>query len=113
MIIALVKQDHWVRAVAVTTSDIVLDTNALDRQGGIVSVRLRRDDEPWSDPAPYYDSYRWQISGTEGLHTFAAEFRDRADNVSVVTQTVKLVAPPTATATISTTDDRKATIQLR
>jgi murein DD-endopeptidase MepM/ murein hydrolase activator NlpD len=97
--------------IAVASREIVLDTNAIDRQGGIVGVRLRRDDEPWSDPSPYYDSYRWTISGTEGLHTFAVEFRDRADNVSVVTQTVKLVAPPKATATLEQTNDRRAILR--
>lgn len=73
---------------------VVLDTNAIDRQGGIVAVRLRRDGEPWGQPLAYYDSYRWQISGTESLHTFAVEYRDRADNVTVVTATVRLGTMP-------------------
>lgn len=73
---------------------VVLDTNAIDRQGGIVAVRLRRDSEPWGQPLAYYDSYHWQITGTEGLHTFAVEYRDRANNVSVVTTTLSLGTIP-------------------
>jgi hypothetical protein len=75
---------------------VVLDTNAIDRQGGIVGVRLRRNDEPWSQPLPYYDSYRWQITGTDDVHTFSVEYRDRANNVSVVTATVTLGSVPSS-----------------
>jgi hypothetical protein len=82
---------------------VVLDTNAIDRQGGIVSVRLRRDGEPWGQPLAYYDSYRWQITGTEGLHTFAVEYRDRANNVSVVTATVRLGSMPLGNVEIEQT----------
>ncbi|HZG67432.1 MAG TPA: LamG-like jellyroll fold domain-containing protein, partial [Herpetosiphonaceae bacterium] len=73
---------------------VVLDTNGIDRQGGIVGVRLRRNDEPWSQPLPFYDSYRWQITGTDDVHTFSVEYRDRANNVSVVTATVTLGSMP-------------------
>jgi hypothetical protein len=79
---------------------VVLDANAIDRQGGIVSVRLRRDDTPWGQPLAYYDSYRWQITGTEGLHTFAIEYRDRANNTTVVTTTVTLGRLPTGTVVV-------------
>lgn len=78
----------------VTSRNVILDTNAIDAQGGIVSVQLRRDDEPWGTPLPYYDSYRWTITGTIGLHTFSALFRDRANNSSIVTTTVLLTSPP-------------------
>jgi murein DD-endopeptidase MepM/ murein hydrolase activator NlpD len=84
----------------VGTRAVELDTNAIDRQGGIVSVRLRRDNEPWGQPLPYYDSYRWSITGTHGLHTFAVEYRDRADNVTVETATVMFAEPVTSTVTI-------------
>jgi hypothetical protein len=91
---------------------VVLDTNAIDRQGGVVSVRLRRDDEAWGAPVPYYDSYRWSIAGDEGAHTFAAEFRDRADNVTVVTTTVTLTNAPSAMAQLATSDTLTATLRL-
>jgi murein DD-endopeptidase MepM/ murein hydrolase activator NlpD len=94
------------------TRNVVLDTNAIDRQGGVVSVRLRRDGEPWGEPVPYYDSYRWSITGTEGVHTFAVEYRDRADNVSVVTTTVTLASPPRGTVSLLRTDDLSATLRL-
>lgn len=93
--------------------DVVLDTNAIDRQGGVVGVRIRRDDEPWSDPQPYYDSYRWSIAGAEGLHTFAVEYRDRSDNVTVVTATVVLASAPRATAELVSFANLSATMRLR
>lgn len=100
-------------AQSVTSSrSVELDTNAIDRQGGVVSVRLRRDDEPWGQPIPYYDSYRWSITGTDGLHTFAVEFRDRAENATVVTTTVVLASPPTASPMISSTRGMTSTIRL-
>ena len=100
------------QASATPGRTIVLDANAIDRQGGVVGVRVRRDDEAWSEPLPYYDSYRWAISGTTGLHTFGIEYRDRADNVSVVTTTVTLASLPAGTAEIARTDDDDATLRL-
>jgi len=77
-------------AKVVTDRTVLLDANAIDPQGGIVSVQLRRNDEPWSDPLPYHDAYRWTITGPEGQHTFAIRYRDRADNETVVTTTLEL-----------------------
>jgi hypothetical protein len=87
-------------ATIVADRTVVLDTNAIDRQGGIVSVRLRRDNGPWTEPTPYFDSYRWSIPNALGLHTFAVEYRDRADKTSVVTTTVELGRLPSASASI-------------
>lgn len=96
----------------IVSRSVVLDTNAIDRQGGVVSVRLRRDEEPWGDPVPFYDSYRWSIVGAEGEHTFSAEFRDRADNVTVVTTTLTFTTPPTATMSLTTSSAVSATLKL-
>ena len=95
---------------AVGDPSVILDTNAIDHQGGIVSVRLRRDDGPWGEPLPYYDSYRWTISGTVGLHTFAVEYRDRANNVTVVTSTVRLGAVPVMSVRLLDSSALTATI---
>jgi hypothetical protein len=99
-------------AQVVTDRTVVLDANALDPQGGIVSVELRRDNEPWSDPLPYHDSYRWSITGTEGTHTFAIRYRDRANNETVVTTTLELQVPLTATAEVRSTFDTAAVLGL-
>jgi murein DD-endopeptidase MepM/ murein hydrolase activator NlpD len=97
-------------ASIVTDPTVVLDANALDAQGGIVSVELRRDNEPWSDPLPYHDSYRWTISGTEGTHSFAIRYRDRANNETVVTTTLELQRPLSATAEVRSVFDTAAVL---
>lgn len=99
-------------AYVVTDRTVLLDANAIDAQGGIVSVQLRRDDEPWSAPQPYYDSYRWTISGGEGVHTFAIRYRDRADNETVVTTTLELQAPLIGTASVRSSFDTAAVLGL-
>lgn len=99
-------------AQVVTERSVLLDANAIDAQGGIVSVQLKRDDEPWTAPQPYYDTYRWTITGTEGLHTFAIKYRDRADNETVVTTTLELVQPLTGDATVRSTVDTAAVFGL-
>lgn len=90
-------------ARVVTDRTVMLDANAIDAQGGIVSVQLRRDDEPWSEPQPYFDTYRWTITGTEGTHTFSIRYRDRGDNETVVTTTLELDTPITGAAAIRST----------
>jgi murein DD-endopeptidase MepM/ murein hydrolase activator NlpD len=113
------RQDVYTRnpgpistARVVTDRTVVLDANAIDHQGGIVSVQLRRDNEPWSEPLAYHDSYRWTISGTEGVHTFAIRYRDRADNETVVTTTLELQAPIVGTADVRSTFDTAAVLGL-
>lgn len=96
----------------VYSREVTLDTNAIDAQGGIVSVQLKRDDEPWGEPLPYFDSYKWTITGTEGLHTFAVRYRDRADNVTEVTTTVELAFPTRAEAALVASTPYTATIAL-
>ncbi|WP_026370855.1 peptidoglycan DD-metalloendopeptidase family protein [Kallotenue papyrolyticum] len=99
-------------AVVVTERTVVLDANALDAQGGIVAVQLRRDDEPWSAPMPYYDAFRWTITGTVGLHTFAIRYRDRADNATVVTTTVELAPPLQGAAELRAIQEQTALLAL-
>lgn len=104
------RQDIYTRnsgpistAAVVTERTVMLDANALDAQGGIVAVQLRRDNEPWYAPQAYHDSYRWTISGTAGLHTFAIRYRDRANNETVVTTTLNLQLPLDAAASVRST----------
>ncbi|GAC1354298.1 MAG: peptidoglycan DD-metalloendopeptidase family protein [Herpetosiphon sp.] len=105
-------------------TNVTLDANAIDNHGGIVQVQLRRDNEPWQDPQPYFDTYQWQISGTNGLHTFAIRYRNQSDDTTVVTSSVELRLPPvvtgrvfnntplSATLALSTTDSRRLMQQL-
>ncbi len=97
----------------VTERTVLLDANAIDAQGGIVSVQLRRDEEPWSAPLTYYDDYRWTINGAEGEHTFAIRYRDRADNETVVTTTLELQPALSAEAELRSHSDSAAVIGMR
>ncbi len=103
--------DGPVSTAAVTLNpEVKLDTNAIDAQGGIVSVQLRRDDEPWGSPLPYYDSYRWSITGTAGLHTFGIRYWDRANNSAEVTTTVRLANLPVVAAVLTDATAMTATL---
>jgi len=97
----------------VTDRNITLDSNAIDAQGGIVSVQLRRNNEPWMAPQPYYDTFRWSITGPEGEHTFAIKYRDRADNETVVTTTLTLAPPLTGSATLRSSLSDRVVLGLR
>jgi murein DD-endopeptidase MepM/ murein hydrolase activator NlpD len=99
-------------ARTVTDSTVVLDTNAIDRQGGITSVQLKRNDEPWTEPMPYYDSYRWTITGTEGLHTLSVRYLDEDQNETVVTTTLELQQPLLSAASVLTTTDTSSVLEL-
>ncbi len=102
-----------IRAASVVTDrNITLDSNAIDAQGGIVSVQLRRNDEPWSGPQPYYDSFRWMINGSDGEHTFAIKYRDRADNETIVTTTLTLAQPLVGGATLRSASGDRAVLGL-
>jgi hypothetical protein len=79
--------------VTIHSTRLRLDTNAIDREGGIVAVQLGVDGT-FADPQPYYDAYRWQIPPVEGQHTVEARYVDRAGNSSTVTRTVILDLPP-------------------
>jgi len=77
-------------APALLTSRLVrVDTNAIDDQGGIVSVQLGLDGT-FEDPQPYYDSYRWLLPATSGPHVLAVRYEDRAGNTTTITQSLEL-----------------------
>jgi murein DD-endopeptidase MepM/ murein hydrolase activator NlpD len=99
-------------ARAITGQTVILDTNAMDRDGGPISVQLRRDDEAWTEPMPYYDSYRWTITGTEGVHTFSARYTDRSNNEIVATTTLELQPPLTGSAAMLTHTDTATLFEL-
>ncbi|MBA3946442.1 MAG: peptidoglycan DD-metalloendopeptidase family protein [Herpetosiphonaceae bacterium] len=99
-------------APAVPTRDVTLDTNAIDARGGIVSVQLKRDNEAWGDPLPYYDSYRWSITGTPGLHSFAVRYTDSANNSTEVTTIILLAEPPVGEARLTQSDASTGTFSL-
>jgi murein DD-endopeptidase MepM/ murein hydrolase activator NlpD len=79
--------------------NVRLDTNAIDNAGGIVAVQLGIDGA-FSDPQPYYDSYRWRLPATSGTYAIAARYFDRAGNSTTVTQTVQLNLAPRAQITL-------------
>ncbi len=78
--------------VTISSPRVRLDTNAIDREGGIVAVQLGVDGI-FADPQPYYDAYRWQIPPVAGAHTVEARYVDRAGNRTTVTRTVILDLP--------------------
>ncbi|NJN14870.1 MAG: peptidoglycan DD-metalloendopeptidase family protein [Oscillochloris sp.] len=92
---------------AISDRSLRLDTNAIDREGGIVAVQLGLDGE-FADPQPYYDSYRWQLPDQAGTYTLAARFFDRAGNSSVVSQTIELVRPPQASVDLTALNASRA-----
>ncbi len=99
-------------ARVVTDRTIILDANAIDAQGGIVAVQLKRNDEPWSAPLAYHDDFRWTINGAEGEHTFAIRYRDRADNETVATTTLTLAPPLTGAVTLRSSQPAAAILDL-
>lgn len=88
-----------------------LDTNAIDREGGIVSVQLGVDGE-FADPQPYYDAYRWLLPPVEGAHTLAARYADRAGNTTTVSTTVVLDLPPRLDLGVEPTGPLGATVTI-
>ncbi|MFV9503922.1 MAG: peptidoglycan DD-metalloendopeptidase family protein [Oscillochloridaceae bacterium umkhey_bin13] len=72
---------------------VVIETNAIDDQGGIVAVQLGLNGT-FEAPQPYYDRYRWILPTELGTHELAVRYMDRAGNVTTVTQTVEVVIPP-------------------
>jgi murein DD-endopeptidase MepM/ murein hydrolase activator NlpD len=82
----------------ITSTNLRLDTNAIDDAGGIVAVQLGINGE-FAPPEPYYDSYRWRLPEVEGEYVIAARYTDRAGNTTTVSQTVLLDLPPRATVT--------------
>ncbi|MEI7772415.1 MAG: LamG-like jellyroll fold domain-containing protein, partial [Chloroflexales bacterium] len=87
------RQPTAAAPVTISSTQVRLDTNAIDREGGIVAVQLGVDGA-FADPQPYYDAYRWQIPPVEGAHTVEARYVDRVGNSTTVTRTVILSLPP-------------------
>jgi murein DD-endopeptidase MepM/ murein hydrolase activator NlpD len=90
------------QAIVSTSRQIRLDTNAIDREGGIVAVQLGVDGI-FADPQPYYDAYRWQLAVDEGAHSLAVRYFDRGGNSTTVTRTLTLDLPPRASAVLEPT----------
>ncbi|NJM05757.1 LamG domain-containing protein [Candidatus Gracilibacteria bacterium] len=86
-------------ARALNTRSIRLDTNAIDAEGGIVTVQLGRDGS-FEDPQPYYDTYRWQLPDEERSYELAVRYFDRAGNSATITQSVDLRLAPRATVAL-------------
>jgi murein DD-endopeptidase MepM/ murein hydrolase activator NlpD len=76
-------------AARVGTPDILLDANAVDDAGGIMSVQLGVNGV-FDDPQPYEDSYQLTLPSATGVYTVAARFFDRAGNSTTVSSTVAL-----------------------
>lgn len=91
------------------TTDVWLDTNAVDAEGLIVAMQSGIDGH-FEDPLPYYDTLRWTLEPEEGQHTLAVRYFDRASNRRVVSQTVTLDLPPRGHAQIRTRDAMGATL---
>ncbi|NTV65856.1 MAG: peptidoglycan DD-metalloendopeptidase family protein, partial [Oscillochloris sp.] len=90
-----------------------LDTNAIDREGGIIAVQLGVDGT-FADPQPYYDSYTWLLPADEGWHTVAARYTDRAGNSTIVSSTVLLnLAPQLSHVKVRQTRPLGATLEIR
>ncbi len=90
---------------------ILLDTNALDDQGGVMAVQIGRDGE-FGAPQAYYDRYRWNLPAAEGQYELAVRFYDRAGNVNTISHTLELDLPPALAATLVSNDGRRAGLVL-
>ncbi|NTW02218.1 MAG: peptidoglycan DD-metalloendopeptidase family protein, partial [Oscillochloris sp.] len=95
--------------VIVSSQRVRLDTNAIDREGGIVAVQLGVDNS-FADPQPYYDAYYWQLPADEGEHAVAVRYVDRVGNTSTVTQVVRLDFAPVAKLTLEPTGPLGVTV---
>lgn len=73
--------------------DILVDINASDDAGGIMSVQLGIDGV-FGDPHPYDDAYRVTLPERSGRYTIAARLFDRAGNSTTVSNTVTLALSP-------------------
>jgi murein DD-endopeptidase MepM/ murein hydrolase activator NlpD len=99
------------RPVVVHKRRVFLDTNAIDREGGIVAVQLGINGE-FADPQPYYDGYRWLLPTDEGQHILAARYKDRAGNTTTVSRTVILDLPPRLDLDLEPTGPLGATVTI-
>ncbi len=95
----------------VAARDILIDTNALDTEGGIVGVQLGLDGV-FEDPLPYYDRFRWRLPADERDYTLGLRYIDRAGNTILVTQTVTLNLPPQGLVHMFKHDQRRAILRI-
>jgi hypothetical protein len=112
------QQDPYTRASGpivtarvVSGSAVLFDANAIGG-AGVATMQLRRNDEPWTPPLPYYDSYRWTLPDTTGQQTFAVKYIDRNNDATVVTATLDVVAPLTGNAKVAASDKKSLTVDL-
>lgn len=113
------QQDPYTRATGpiatarvVTGQTVLFHANAYTEQSDVVSMQVRRNDEPWSAPLPYYDNYRWTLTDTEDEQAFAIKYVDSNDNSTVVSTTLQLVAPLDGVATPIADNEQEMTLQL-
>ncbi len=90
---------------------VLIDTNAIDAEGGIVAVQLGRDGV-FEDPQPYYDAFRWRLPPAEGSYDLAVRYFDRAGNSTTLTRTVALDLPPRGSAELHQSSEVRATLAI-
>lgn len=98
-------------ATALATPTVQIDTNATDREGGVVAVQLGRNGV-FEDPQPYYDAFRWSLPQREGAHSLAVRYFDRAGNSTTITRTVEVDLPPRGNVTLIDSDELQATLEI-
>jgi murein DD-endopeptidase MepM/ murein hydrolase activator NlpD len=109
--LAMADQPFAPSAERINGRRILLDTNALDDQGGVVAVQIGRDGE-FGAPQAYYDRYRWNLPAAEGSYELAVRFYDRAGNVSTIRHTLELDLPPQPVVTLVSNDGRHAVLSI-
>jgi murein DD-endopeptidase MepM/ murein hydrolase activator NlpD len=97
----------------VAAPEFVLDVNATDDAGGIVSVQTAINGV-FDDPQPYHEGYRITLPQTSGAisetYTVAARFFDRAGNSATVSTTVRFAPLQAPGVTVEETSEREATL---
>lgn len=109
--LALASQPFAPSAELLHHRRVLLDTNALDDQGGVVAVQIGRDGE-FGAPQAYYDRYRWNLPAAEGRYDLAVRFYDRAGNISTISHTLELDLPPELAATLIGNDGEQIELAL-
>jgi murein DD-endopeptidase MepM/ murein hydrolase activator NlpD len=86
----LVQQQFSTGASQASGSELLIDANATDNAGGIVSVQLGIDDD-FLDPQSFQEQYELRLPDTFGEYTITARFFDRAGNSTEITRTVERI----------------------
>lgn len=73
----------------VRSPNVLLDLNAVDDAGGIMSVQLGVDGV-FGDPEPYAEQYHVRVPDVSGTHTIEVRLFDRAGNSATVSTTLTL-----------------------